>query len=422
MARNRRSIRRKSIREYLNMKTFLIIVGILVAIIVVSIGINGTRLYFDRKEIAKQQEEIRQQSEEIFSQITDNINQANQNISESDVLIKMSAVGDILCSQEMLDDAYNEQTKSYNFSHMFSRVSGFIDEADIVMGTMETGITDSKEYNSQNAPIEFAQAVKNSGVNLVTIAHNHSLDNGVDGLSETQKNLEKLDYSVIGSQIETANSVEIREVKGAKIAFLTYTCLMDNEQARNKEELNCVNMYSEEKALEDIEYAEKNGAEYICVMIHWGDAITETVNSEQKEIADFLVDNGVDLILGSHPSVVQPMEVRKNKDGDNVFIAYSIGTYISTLSSEEARTELVLNIELRKSGIDGKVTLNKVNYTPIYMLDNGTNAQDRFELIDMKGTVTSYSLGSTNLVSRETYDKLVSALNKLNDLFGGDAA
>ena len=422
MARNRRNIRRRSIKEYLNMKTFLIIVGILVAIIVVSIGINGTRLYFDRKEIAKQQEEIRQQSEEIFSQITDNINQANQNISESDVLIKMSAVGDILCSQEMLDDAYNEQTKSYNFSHMFSRVSGFIDEADIVMGTMETGITDSKEYNSQNAPIEFAQAVKNSGVNLVTIAHNHSLDNGVDGLSETQKNLEKLDYSVIGSQIETANSVEIREVKGAKVAFLSYTCFMDNEQAKDKEELNCVNMYSEEKALEDIEYAKENGAEYICVMIHWGDAITETVNSEQKETADFLVENDVDLILGSHPSVVQPMEVRKNKDGDNVFIAYSIGTYISTLSSEDARTELVLNIELRKSGIDGKVTLNKVNYTPIYMLDNGADAQNRFELIDMKGTVTSYSLGSTEGISRETYDKLVRALNRLNGLFGGDAA
>lgn len=422
MARNRRNIRRKSIKEYMNMKTFLIIVGILVAIIVVSIGINGTRLYFDRKEIARQQEEIRQQSEEIFSQITDNINQANQNISESDVLIKMSAVGDILCSQEMLDDAYNEQTKSYNFSHMFNRVSGFIDEADIVMGTMETGITDSKEYNSQNAPIEFAQAVKNSGVNLVTIAHNHSLDNGVDGLSETQANLEELGYSVIGSQIETANSVGIREVKGAKIAFLTYSCLMDNEQARNKEELNCVNMYSEEKTLEDIEYAKEKGAEYICVMIHWGDAITETVNSEQKEIADFLVENDVDLILGAHPSVVQPMEVRKNKNGDNVFIAYSIGTYISTLSSEDARTELVLNIELRKSGIDGKVTLNKVNYTPIYMLDNGADAQNRFELIDMKGTVTSYSLGSTNTISKETYDKLVSALNRLNDLFGGDAA
>lgn len=420
MARNRRNIRRKSIKEYLNMKTFLTIVGILMAVIVICIGINGYRVYEDRKLIAKQQEEIEKQSQEIFSQITANINQTNQNISESDVLIKMSAVGDILCSQEMLDDAYNEQTKTYNFSHMFNKVSGFINEADIVMGTMETGITNSKEYNSQNAPKEFAQAVKDSGVNLVTIAHNHSLDNGVDGLSETQENLEELDYSVIGSKIETANAVEIREVKNAKIAFLTYTCLMDNEQGKEKKELDCVSVFSEKNAKEDIKYAKEKGAEYICVMIHWGDAITDTVSNKQKEIADFLVENDVDLILGSHPSVVQPMEVRKNEDGDNVFIAYSIGNYISTLSSEEAKTELVLNIELRKSGTDGKVTLNKVNYTPIYMLDNGEEAENRFELIDMKETVTSYSDKGEGNITRETYDKLVKALNKLNKLFSKD--
>ena len=418
MARNRRNIRRKSIKEYLNMKTFLTIVGILMAVIVICIGINGYRVYEDRKLIAKQQEEIEKQSQEIFSQITANIDQTNQNISESDVLIQMSAVGDILCSQEMLEDAYNEQTKTYNFSHMFNKVSGFINEADIVMGTMETGITNSKEYNSQNAPKEFAQAVKDSGVNLVTIAHNHSLDNGVAGLSETQENLEELGYSVIGSKIETANSVEIKEVKNTKIAFLTYTCLMDNEQEKNKKELECVSIYSEKKAKEDIKYAKEQGAEYICVMIHWGDAITDTVNSEQKEIADFLVENDVNLILGSHPSVVQPMEVRKNEDGNNVFIAYSIGTYISTLSSDNAKTELVLNIELRKSGIDGKVTLNKVNYTPIYMLDNGTEEDNRFELIDMKETVTSYSdEKEDNKITRETYNKLVNALNKLNKLF-----
>ena len=98
----------------------------------------------------------------------------------------------------------------------------------------------------------------------------------------------------------------------------------------------------------DLKYAEEQGAEYICVMIHWGDAITDTVTEEQKEIADYLVESGVDLIIGAHPSVVQPMEVRQNKDGENVFIAYSIGTYISTLTAEEARTELVLNIELEK--------------------------------------------------------------------------
>ena len=416
MARNRRNTRRvRNIKDVISTKTFWLIVTILVAIIVSCIGVNEFRAYSDRQLLAKQKAEIERQSQEIFSQITNTIETTNKGISESDVLIKMSAVGDILCSEDMINDAYNEETKMYDFSNMFRRVSGYINEADIVMGTMETGITSGK-YNETNAPIEFAQAVKDSGVNLVTISHNHSLDNGVAGLSETKENLEKIGYTVVGDKLDASNAVAFREVKNTKIAFLTYTCMLDNEKSLSNEEKNCINIYSEEQAKEDIKYAKENNAEYICVIIHWGDAISDTVNEEQKEIADFLVKNGVDLILGSHPSVVQPMEVRKNAEGENVFIAYSIGTYISTLSSEEAKTELVLNIELRKNGENGKVTLNKVDYTPIYMLDNGVSEQNRFELIDMKSTATSYAGGNTEIVTRQTYDKLVKALDRLNKI------
>ena len=416
MARNRRNTRRiRTIKDVISTKTFWIIVTILVAIIVSCIGVNEYRAYNDRQLLAKQKEEIEKQSQEIFSQITNTIETTNQGISESDVLIQMSAVGDILCSQAMLDDAYNEETKAYDFSNMFRRVSGYINNADIIMGTMETGVA-SGDYNDKNAPLEFAQAVKDSGVNLVTISHNHSLDNGVAGLSETKENLEKIGYTVVGDKLDTSNAVVIREVKNTKIAFLTYTCFLDNQNNLSDEEKSCINIYSEEQAKSDIEYAKENDAEYICVLIHWGDAISETVNDEQREIANFLVENGANLILGAHPSVVQPMEVRQNEDGDNVFIAYSIGTYISTLSSEEARTELVLNIELRKNGKDGKVTLNKVDYTPIYMLDNGVNAQNRFELIDMKSTATSYAGGNTEIVTRATYDSLVRALDRLNGI------
>ena len=326
MPRNRRNTRRiKSIRDVLNMKTFLIIVGILLVIIVSCIGINEYRRYQDRELLAKQREELEKQSQELFSQMSTSISEINQSISESDSIIKMSAVGDILCSEAMLQDAYDETTKTYDFSHMFNNVSGFIDDADIIMGTMETGIFEGT-YSDRVAPIEFARAVKASEVNLVTISHNHSLDNGVSGLQETKDNLEDIGFDVVGDKLETANAVLIKEVKNTKIAFLTYTCFMDNQAQKTDEELNCVNMYSEEQVKSDIEYAKENEAEYICVMIHWGDAISNTVSEEQKSIADFLVDNGVNLIIGAHPSVVQPMEVRQNADGDNVFIAYSIGT------------------------------------------------------------------------------------------------
>lgn len=380
MSRNRRNTRRiRNIKDVLNIKTFLIIISILCAIIIVCLGINKFKRYQDENLIAKQDEKLEEQREEMFSNLNSKIAQTNKNISESDVIIKISAVGDILCSRAMLEDAYNKENNKYDFSHMFENISGYVNNADIVIGTMETGITRG-EYNDENAPVEFAKAVKNSGVNLVTIAHNHSLDNGVDGLKETKDNLEEIGFDVVGDKIDQSNAVLIKENKNTKIAFLTYTCFLNDEEQQDKKAIECVNMYSEEQAKKDIEYAKEKGAEYICVMIHWGDAISETVTSKQKQIANFLVDNGVNMIIGAHPSVVQEMEVKQNKDGDNVFIAYSIGTYISTLSQEQTRTELVLNIDLRKSGKDGKVYLNKVDYTQLKMIDNGVNAEDRFVL------------------------------------------
>lgn len=415
MSRNRRNVRRTSIREYLNMKTFLTIVGILSVVIIVCIGINEYKRYEDIQVLARQKEELEKQSQQIFLSIEDNISQTNQTISETDEIIKMSAVGDILCGQTMLEDAYNEILNTYNFSHMFSKASGYITRADIIMGTMETNFTDGK-YTDENSPKEFAEAVKNSGINLVTISHNHSLDCGLQGLKDTKSFLQELGYDVVGDKLDNENAVLIKKVKDTNIAFLTYTYGVNDQGSKSKEELESINIYSEEQVKDDIDYAKENGAEYIVVMIHWGDAISDKVNSEQKDIADFLVDSGVDMILGAHPSVVQPMEVRKNGEGKNVFIAYSIGTYISTLYNDDTKVQLVLNVELRKSGKDGKVYLNKIDYTPIYILDNGYQSENRYELIDMKSTATNYASGNTGNIDRATYDKLVAGLKKLEEM------
>ena len=416
MARNRRNKRRsRNIVDIISMKSFWLIMLVIFSTILICLGIRAYGGYQEREAIARQQEELDKQSQQLFAAIENDISQTNDKIARTDSLIQMSTVGDILCGQEMIDDAYNVETKDYNFSSMFRNIANYINGADIVMGTMETNFTKGG-YNSENAPKEFARAVKESGVNLVTISHNHSLDYGLEGLKNTKSTLQELGYDVIGDNLEENDSVLIKEVKDVPIAFLTYTCSVNNKEQKTKKELKAINMYSEKQAKEDIAYAKDQGAEYICVMIHWGDAISATVNNEQKEIANFLVDNGVDLILGAHPSVVQPMEIRKNKEGKNVFIAYSIGTYISTLPQDDAKVELVLNIELRKSGQDGKVYLNKVNYTPIYVLDNGTMAENRFELIDMKSAAKAYANGNAENITKETYNKLVAGLNQLNDI------
>ena len=409
MSRNRRNLRRSPrIKEFLSSRNFKMTVIILIAIIIVAIGINVFRGTMEKITIAKQQEAIKAQSEEIFSLISENIEETNKNISESEVIIKLSAIGDILCSNDMINDAHNSETNSYNFNSMFANIKEIVSSADVVMGNLQTNITNG-DYNSNNAPKEFTQALKDSGVNLVSIANDKNMNSSASNLKNTIENLEEQGYTVTGNKTGKENNVIIKEIKNSKIAFLSYGYKLEGSN-------DSINEYSEEQAKKDIEYAKKQEADYICVMIHWGIDLNEEVSDEQKKVVDVFVNNGANLILGSHPSVIQKTEIKQNSDGGTVLIAYSLGTYISTSSGEDAKTEVILNIELRKNGKDGEIYLNKVDYTPIYVLDNGESAQDRFELIDMKETAMAYKGDKTDKISKETYDELVVGLNKLNEL------
>ena len=175
------------------------------------------------------------------------------------------------------------------------------------------------------------------------------------------------------------------------------------------------NIYTEELAKKDIEYAKEN-SNFIIVMMHWGNVNESTVSDEQNSIANFLIQNGVDIILGSHPSVVEPMKIVQNEEGKNILVAYSLGNYISSLKYEDANLELVLNIEIAKTTDSDKAILQRVDYTPIYMLDNGEGAENRFQLIDMKQVATDYASGNRDRISRATYDDIIEKLEKLRVL------
>ena len=320
----------------------------------------------------------------------------------------------------MIEDAYDNNT--YNFTHMFAEITKFIENADLTIGTMETNFIDNEfsGVGKYNSPIEFLTATKNSGVNLVSVAHNHELDYGIDGLNTTVQKIQDAGLSVTGLKNNTENENKeftglIKDVNGIKIAFLGYTYGLSNEQELSDEEKSMANIYTEELAKKDIEYAKEN-SNFIIVMMHWGNVNESTVSDEQNSIANFLIQNGVDIILGSHPSVVEPMKIVQNEEGKNILVAYSLGNYISSLKYEDANLELVLNIEIAKTTDSDKAILQRVDYTPIYMLDNGEGAENRFQLIDMKQVATDYASGNRDRISRATYDDIIEKLEKLRVL------
>lgn len=434
--RNRRNTRKRNVvLDTITNKNFIIIVSILLAIIIVAEGVIQIRKYQDRKLLAKQAEELEKQTGEIFTAIENELTNPSTN-GETTVrtkTAKISAVGDILCQMDMIDDA--KTSDGYDFSHMFTEISKFVKNSDIAIGTLETNFVDGKYsgVGKYNSPIEFLKAVKDSGIGLVSLAHNHVLDYGTQGLETTISKIKEQNIEITGikENLERTNEQDentldeekqenpdftgnIKEINGIKVAFLGYTYGLSNENEVNEEEKKKANIYSEELAKKDIEYA-KQSSNYIIAIMHWGDVNSSEISEYQRNITSFLVENGVDMILGAHPSVVEPMEMIQTEEGKNVLVAYSLGNYMSTLKYDDANVELILNIQISKSSDSDKAVLQKVDYKPIYVLDNGTKAENRFELTDMKKLAQDYANGDTSRISRKTYESIISKLEKLQN-------
>lgn len=434
--RNRRNTRKRNVvLDTITNKNFIIIVSILLAIIIVAEGVIQIRKYQDRKLLAKQAEELEKQTGEIFTAIENNLTNPSSDDETTGITrtARISAVGDILCQMDMIDDA--KTSDGYDFSHMFTEISKFVKNSDIAIGTLETNFVDGKYsgVGKYNSPIEFLKAVKDSGIGLVSLAHNHVLDYGTQGLETTISKIKEQNIEITGIKENSKRTNEqdentldeekqenpdftgnIKEINGIKVAFLGYTYGLSNENEVNEEEKKKANIYSEELAKKDIEYA-KQSSNYIIAIMHWGDVNSSEISEYQRNITSFLVENGVDMILGAHPSVVEPMEMIKTEEGKNVLVAYSLGNYMSTLKYDDANVELILNIQISRSSDSDKAVLQKVDYKPIYVLDNGTKAENRFELTDMKKLAQDYANGDTSRISRKTYESIISKLEKLQN-------
>ena len=420
--RNRRNTRRKNVvLDTITNKNFIIIVCILLTIMLISMGIIQYRKYQDKLLLAQQAEELEKQTGEIFTSMEKDLNGATASgkvVRTSTA--KIAAVGDILCQMDMIEDAYSNGV--YDFSSMFSNITKFVKNSDIAIGTLETNFIEGKYsgVKKYNSPVEFLTGVKQSGIDLVSLAHNHELDYGLAGLNETIARIEEQEMSITGIPNNKENENKeftgiIKEINGIKIAFIGYTYGLSNENELPEEEKSVANIYSEELAKKDLEYAKEN-SNYIIAIMHWGDVNTSTISEYQNNITAFLVNNGVDMILGTHPAVVEPMKIVQDTEGKNILVAYSLGNYISTLNYENADVELILNIQIAKTSDSDKAVLQKVDYTPIYVLDNGTKTENRFELTDMKQLAKDYANGDTSRISRKTYEKLILKLNELQEI------
>ena len=346
-----------------------------------------------------------------------------------DINITMSVVGDIMCHDSQYKDAYVSSTDSYDFSYVFSDIQKYLQVADIAVGNLETTFAGKERgysnYPNFNTPEQLAYNLKTLGIDVLSTANNHSLDKGYNGIVSTLNFLDDAGIAHTGTYAseEEQNKILIQNVKGISMAFLSFTYGTNGIPVPSGKDY-CVNLIDEDLMLEQINLAKEQNPDLICVFMHWGVEYQTTQNKEQDKLADFLFENGVDVILGGHPHVLQPMEKRQitledgtTKDG---FIVYSLGNFISGQNKLPRQSSAILNLGITKDGETGKISIDEVTYEPIYMYRGPAGKLQRYKVIDIETAIQNYENGTDTSLGQTTYNTLKEALTDIKKILGDE--
>lgn len=297
--------------------------------------------------------------------------------------IQIAAAGDIMFHGPQLKSAYDTASDSYDFTDMFSEVKPIFKAADLAIANYETTAGGAEKgftgYPAFNSPDETIDAIKDAGIDVITTVNNHSLDTGRDGLERTVKVMRDKGLPSVGTyDKEPTSRVYMHEVEEIDVAVLAYTDMVNSVgiDFSAKEMNDMLNLMDEQAIKEDVAEAKELDADLIISFMHWGEEYFEEPNDRQIEFAEMMAAEGVDIILGSHPHVIQKSAFIEEKS-HTTFVIYSMGNFISnqreeTLGVNHNTTEdgLIVQVDVRKDNIKDEISIEDVSYIPTWVYRN----------------------------------------------------
>lgn len=353
------------------------------------------------------------------------VNTVSEEISP--VNFNLVATGDILCHNTQYFDAYDSSTGTYDFNYVFDDVVKYIEPADIAISSLETSFAGSdvgySNYPRFNSPDSLITAIKNIGVDVISTAGNHCLDYGFSGLSRTIDVLDSNGLSHLGTykSQEEQSKILYKDIDGVKIAFLNYTYGTNGIPVPSGKDF-CVNLIDKDLMSYQINLAKDENADVIIACMHWGTEYSTVQNSEQEDLADFLFESGVDIIIGNHPHVAEPMEKRSVtlEDGTvkDCFVIYALGNFTADQNYANTRSSVILNLDLTFE--DDVLNINSATYTPIYIYENPNVRYHKFKLIDMEDAILKYESSKDTSIGQSLYNTLKSELKNITKIVGDE--
>lgn len=282
-------------------------------------------------------------------------------------------------------DAARVDKDTYDFSTCFTALKPYIETADFAVVNLETPVSPAPYagYPCFNAPTSYIDALQDAGFDLFLTANNHTLDRGARGLRATINNLDQRGLAHVGTYANDSARIaalpQIFDICGIKTGFLNYTYGTNGIEPRDGV---VVDYIDRARISRDVELTRNAGAEMIAVCIHWGDEYHLLPNNAQRSTADFLEALGVDMIIGGHPHVIQPMEFRPNRyfPQKQVLLIYSLGNFISNMKKTDTRGGAMARVRMER-GNDGIPKLTEANYRLVYTIP-GTSPANNFRVVE----------------------------------------
>lgn len=280
------------------------------------------------------------------------------------------AVGDNLIHDTIYEQAAERTSgDGYDFSYDYENMEKYISAPDVAILNQETIIStehNPSSYPTFNSPVELGEEMLEIGFDVFNISTNHSLDKGEKGLISTINYWKDKQAITTGAYLNKEDMMPIRtnEVNGITVAYLGFTESTNGLKLPDDSEV--ILMLAKDEAL--LEARVKQAAEiadFVVVNAHWGVEYTHEPNDFQRQLASKLASWGADVIIGTHPHVIQPLEYIQNEDGRKTLVAYSLGNFISAQNRGPRMLGGMLNFELVKNNITGATSIEKVSFSGV---------------------------------------------------------
>lgn len=360
----------------------------------------------------------------------------------------LTAVGDIILHQAVISGGL-QKDKSYSYDYLFKDISMYFKQSDCAIANYE-GTLNGPPYSGYpmfGAPDAIAAAMKTAGIGVVTTANNHAFDRKLPGLVRTPKIFRQAGIDVVGTRSDAKDPLfDVMDVNGIKIGITAYTWeTVGTEAGRSLNGINLpaeaiplidsFNPYKTERFRQDmaamkirIQAMRDADAECIVFLMHWGDEYKTFSSRTQRKLAQFLADQGVDVIIGHHPHVLQEISVlTSDVSGKSTLVYYSLGNFLANMhyttqgTKGNAEDAIMARVEIDRDRT-GKISVTKGEYLETYVWKNKAGSKTIHRIIPIRAAIQDpkqFGMGRQDSLLVNSADRISKILGKSNGLKNG---